>query len=446
MNNLEILKKNCLYLVSSISDEILGVNYTEEINCKIENARNGEKNLILNGIHMYSKYNPSKDVEQFICSQLDNSADSYIICGFGLGYHALKLHELEPNKKIIIFEPNLGLLKFILFNYDFQDLLSNERVRVIFSLSNLVEALKDGGKLIVSISWLNSLEESQLKNSLREYITNTNNMNNNGGLLQKNFLSNQKLQLSSISNLVGKFINKKAILVSAGPSLDETIQYLGEFKNKYFILCVGTAFLTLVKNGINPDAIIITDPKATLNKQIKVGDISIPMFFLSTLNPSLPKEVSSKKYILYQKGFKLSEQYAIKNNIPLIETGGSVATTGFDLLIQLGFIEVILFGQDLAYLGNRSHSLNSSSNTKFNEVISKRVTLSNSGETVKTSTSWLIYKKFFEKKILEFPHLLVYNTSENGAVIKGAKFIGIIELLNKSKIESLTNFQKILDS
>ena len=50
-----------------------------------------------------------------------------------------------------------------------------------------------------------------------------------------------------------------AIIVSAGPSLNENIEELKKAKNKAFIIAVDTAMKPLLRNGIIPDMYAIID-------------------------------------------------------------------------------------------------------------------------------------------------------------------------------------------
>ncbi len=52
-----------------------------------------------------------------------------------------------------------------------------------------------------------------------------------------------------------------------------------------------------------------------------------------------------------------------------IQSGGSVATSAFDLLLNLGCDPVILVGQDLAYTGREIHS----SGTYHNGLLASRM-------------------------------------------------------------------------
>jgi len=57
---------------------------------------------------------------------------------------------------------------------------------------------------------------------------------------------------------------KPMVLVAAGPSLDNNIQYLKDFQNKCIICCVDILLFKLLENGIKPDYVLNIDPHPEL--------------------------------------------------------------------------------------------------------------------------------------------------------------------------------------
>lgn len=434
------LKSNLQFLNTTNQNIITYYKSNRKRIFQLNTATNGQANLIINSICFYSKYNPMKDAEQFIRAQIDSNTKHYILCGIGLGYHAELLLNLEQ-KKITIYEPDISLLQYLFTQISYCNLLSNPNVNLVTQLKDL--NITSNHKLILPIGWLNSLEDGDIKNKLQEFQVNVMSIRNNKNQLSENYIKNLKYNTHHLNPLILNFTNKKAILVSAGPSLDETARLLKKFKNKYFILCVGAAFKTLKHHDIVPDAVIITDSSPVVFRQVEDIQVSVPLFFLSTIYPKVLEYIHTLKIKIFQEGFPLAEEYALENRIPLVQTGGSVATTAFDLLIKLGFNEIIFLGQDLAYGEGKSHANTSTSNKEFSEIVVNRTTLSNNGKIIPTSTSWMIFKKFFEKKIHENPTIKVYNTSENGAKIEGTTLVNLGDI----KVEKLKeiNFVKLIE-
>jgi hypothetical protein len=215
--------------------------------------------------------------------------------------------------------------------------------------------------------------------------------------------------------------DRVACLVSAGPSLDKTLYLLKKERPNLYIIVVGAALQALLSNQIVPDSVIITDANEVTLKQLN-GQYDIPLFYLSTVYKDIPSYFNGPRCILLQHGYSYAEKKALEMDYPLVETGGSVATTAFSILEYLGFKNIVLFGQDLGFKYNETHSSLSSSN----EVISNRVNtmkvISNSGEKINTLKNLLVFKKWFESKFERF-NGDVYNTALEGALIQGAPYI-----------------------
>ena len=80
---------------------------------EVKNSRAEQKVPVVNGVHLHSIYNPSKEAENLINSSLDSlkNKNEILILGLGFGYHVNlaieKLVELHGNQyKIIVIEPN----------------------------------------------------------------------------------------------------------------------------------------------------------------------------------------------------------------------------------------------------------------------------------------------------------------------------------------------------
>lgn len=81
---------------------------------EVKTSRTEQKVPVVNGVHLHSIYNPFKEAETLISSNLDalTNKNEVLILGLGFGYHVNyaieKLTEIHgSNFKIIVIEPNL---------------------------------------------------------------------------------------------------------------------------------------------------------------------------------------------------------------------------------------------------------------------------------------------------------------------------------------------------
>jgi hypothetical protein len=124
-----------------------------------------------------------------------------------------------------------------------------------------------------------------------------------------------------------------------------------------------------------------------------------------------------------------------------IQSGGSVATSAFDVLRFLGIKQIFLVGQDLAYTGREIHSTGTHHNEKWLTLVSRKNTLerinevivrkrktkmipSANGKEVLTDYVLDIYRHWFEESVLNV-NIDVKNISSNGAEIRNMNNISL---------------------
>lgn len=134
-------------------------------------------------------------------------------------------------------------------------------------------------------------------------------------------------------------------------------------------------------------------------------------------------------------GGELAEQ--VFREVGDIQSGGSVATTAFDMLRFMGFTSVYFLGQDLAYSGREIHSTGTHHNEKWltllnrknsleriNEVIIRKretrfVPRANGDGSVLTDYVLDLYRHWFEESATSVSEMQLFNVNEDGALIAG---------------------------
>ena len=66
--------------------------------------------------------------------------------------------------------------------------------------------------------------------------------------------------LPECSEIKSLFYKKNVVIVGAGPSVNQELPSLKQYRNNITIFATGHIAGTLLREGIIPDAIIITDP------------------------------------------------------------------------------------------------------------------------------------------------------------------------------------------
>lgn len=410
----------------------------------VEHAKDGSYTLQLNDIYLYSKYRPKQDVEKFIEKELITQSKQYILFGLGLGYHAEALLNSSPDSTIYVVladKKELELCKV----YGAAHILDDKRIHIIDSKIHLTNISLDETQLIIPLQWLKAIGTNHpLFVSLENIKIRQMSFENVSEIMHENFLANLTNSHFSMRKFERITQNGKAILVSAGPSLNQTVKSLREIHDFCFVIAVGSALKTLLNEGIVPDAVIITDPTHFVQEQIKDTKYEGLLFYMATANHGMTNIHQGKKVILFQEGYPLAEQFAASNDIPLLETGGSVATTGLSLLEYMGFKTVYLFGQDLGFKNNQTHANLSTSSNTFDTNIKFQTVLSNSGDYINTYSNFNIFRRWFEQKAARTP-MQIFNTAWDGAKIEGVPYLSANELEKQLADATIVKYKEILD-
>jgi hypothetical protein len=298
---------------------------------------------------------------------------------------------------------------------------------------------KSGENILIYKPSLVLIDQEEIRLTLESFLMKKRTIREQGESLRQNFELNLTLNDEDISRYIGNYQDGQAILVSAGPSLTKQLPLLKIALEKGVkIACVGTSLLTMIKAGIRPNFVMVSDPKDAIQEQfVGVENENIPLFYLSTANHGAVKRYKGPRIIVWQRGFEEAEIQAKLNRVPLVETGGSVATCLLDLLIKLGFKKIALVGQDLAFTDNQTHAMNTHRyNQIHNDLHLIEVEDYYRTEKIKTSRNLFIYLKWFERYVEQHGNIELWNCTEGGAYIDGWKHFPLKKFLSPFSFNS----------
>lgn len=396
-------------------------------------------------IFLHSKYDPIREAEQWVTGWkkfIPDNIKCLLVVGIGLGYHIRALAEHYPNSHIEVWEFNKKFAHWL----KKQSLLDIPPNTEFYCSSDLAE-IKEGFLNKISDSEVIVLIHQQslnlippdlnpLKIGLEKYLLQQRALNNQKELLSENFVKN--ISLADPGMRAGEKIvhGYPALLVSAGPSLTKQLPVLKRIalSRDIKIAAVGTALKPLLKAGIIPDLIMISDPNQKISEQFNLSAVYRlpPFFYLSTANHTAVVNYCGQRYIVWQKGFSPAEQEADNRHEPIVLTGGSVATCLLDLLVKLGATSIALVGQDLAFTDGYSHAA---------DTVAARPIIEDQGliwvddykrqGKVPTSLNLYSYHKWFENYAQGFNKQdFLWNCTEGGAYIPGWRHEPLISYWN----------------
>ncbi|AJD92143.1 hypothetical protein JMA_28260 [Jeotgalibacillus malaysiensis] len=386
-------------------------------------------------LYFHSKYDPMNEAEMWVEKQMESidPENPILVIGLAGGYHINLLAKRLPENHIVYFEADEEYINW----FRKTDLHKNVKLSNIEKLSLnelkiMLSSIKQSNLLLYKQSIdLIPKRYSELKEILNTIYIQLSSIENHSQQLNKNFVENLKLGIPFF-NLNSDYKGKHMVLVSAGPSLDLHYDILKKKVNDSEVVvgAVGRAIKPLINNGVRLNFGIITDPNHSTKGHLEGLPDHFKMFFLSTAYHLTVKEFSGEKELLFQEDYNRAELFANKEKLPLIKTGGSVATTLLDLMVKMKPKSIALIGQDLAFSNLQTHStyaVQTSIRTEKREDL--KVLSYNRDSYIPTSLNLNSYRKWFEHYKARNPELLLFNCTEGGAYIKGWEHISFEKYL-----------------
>ncbi|MCR5187384.1 MAG: DUF115 domain-containing protein [Treponema sp.] len=346
--------------------------------------------LLKSGKTLESRYNPQRDAENII-NNLDQEYSFFIILGIGSGLLIKNLFERFANCKIISVELNQS-------DYDF--LKMNENTKNILSNKNLIEANKDNLnnliinnyipakygniKIIEQKNWLSEIGnyignyKEKLFNDIQKAINiisaDFSVQAHFGKIWTCNILNNVKLISKNKNKVDFSFdIQKKALIVAAGPSLDKEISYIKDNKDDLFIISTDTAFNSLLKNEIEADLVVSLDAQSISHNHFINSKLVRNTCFAFDLcgNSSAAKHIIEKgyKHFFFISGHPLSTlfNYFTQNSLIKLEAGaGTVTLAALDFAIKAAFKNIEILGADFGYTNGKAYTKGSYLDNLYN--------------------------------------------------------------------------------
>lgn len=469
VNNRNVLRRRNRELLTKLSEVEGNKN---KFNVITETAKTGVPTLKLqlNGKTQYvhSKYDPVREAEQLMSKLEDIDTTKHMLfVGSGLGYHIKRLTELYPTLKFSIYEPDEEVLVSYLATKQLSDL----------PLTNLTKIFtgKDATKLLQEITSLLGVVNSeiqfftlpiyetiygvQLKVILEKALEAKKDKQSSVAV---NLAFQTRWTINSIKNfpVVLKtpnilhdidrrfFKGKPAIIVAAGPSLNEEFENLRHIKENglAYIFSVGSAINALIEHGIYPDAACTYDPQDINYKVIQVikdkAIKGVPLIFGSSVGFETLEDYPNKMLHMLVNQDTITPAFIGDNlttHVDYVNDAPSIAVVTYQLLSKLECSDIILVGQNLAYIDEDHYAkgIDYGRGTKASEINLENAILTQDvyGNEVKTSEGFNSMRKELEMYISNRQSINTINTTKGGASILGTKFIPLENIIE----DHLTN-------
>ncbi|WP_338655522.1 6-hydroxymethylpterin diphosphokinase MptE-like protein [Sporosarcina psychrophila] len=412
--------------------------------------------------YMHSKYDPEKEAERFVNKYENETFKHVLFVGTGLGYHIKKFTESHPNAKFSIYEPDEEVLLTYLTHAKL-DALPLQSLTQIFTgtdtddITDKMQQLLQSSKGILQIITLPIYERiyGEQINAIMKKTLET--LKDKRSSLATNFSFQQRWTINSIKNFPtvlktpnilqdidkSAFEGKPAIIVAAGPSLNEEFENLRYIKENglAYIFSVGSAINALIEHGIYPDAACTYDPterNQLVIQRIKDENITdIPLVFGSTVGFETLEDYPGKMLHMITSQDTIAPQLLdTKQAINVVMDAPSIAVVTFQLLNQLQCNPIILVGQNLGYQDNKRYAAGIDYDFVENELNEDEqkaaLTVKDVyGNDIQTNDSFNRMRQQLEFHIQSTTGKEILNTTTGGAQIEGALFIPFEELISE---------------
>ena len=428
------------------SDDEMPVNFT------YDDSGNTPTLLMVHGEFTFCPYgekNPQRLIERWASNLKLIPESLYSLSGMGDGSHARYLLENSGTGiNLMVIEKDPALLRETLARFDLSDLLANDRFLIGTGEPNEQFFTPIQGAALTGVAEVNSLTFTPLqmcdeayydrvRNELaRQYLVIRPLMEVNvrtATNLQENTLRNlpHMLDAPDISELAGKFEDIPFILIGAGPSLDESIDFLKDMQDKAIIVASNSPYRKLINNGIRPHLVVTADPmEPTLAgfQNVKLDHVALACPF--SAYPEIVERFSGRivSWCTFNPIVKaLREQRNQPEGTPIMEQG-TVSGCVLDISRVLGCKKVMFIGQDMCVRDDgRYYTDDSFYADAGNHYVSSdkgQRLPGNTQEKVLVEPRLFVYLKTFEQFISKKHESVEYrNLARTGARIEGAPYI-----------------------
>ncbi|EPZ3804217.1 6-hydroxymethylpterin diphosphokinase MptE-like protein [Campylobacter jejuni] len=469
---MNLLEKNIQALLSGVN-EPLGNKLLNFIQNKTCSRFSIDENLNIydktHNVFMYE--NLEEELNFFYQSILEKTHRYPFVCIYGIGNALLIKNLAKHYKHLFVFESEIELFILALSTIDLSEELKVYKVvlfdcvakgleiqiAMIFDQQSILECLSLYEMFISSHYYLKYYEASILFvnelciKSASVAIRNADITCFLPLLTHGQFLQNIPSMLESIpfqrilSQRKNKFEN--AIVVSAGPSLAKQLPLLKAYQDKAVIFCADGALSMLEKEGIVPDYVTNLDftdlaMKFFQNKEnLKQSIIALEC----ATHPNIVHSLKAENCMIVLRNKALYQRFNL-NDFGYIDTGTHVSHFSYTLALALGFKNIIMIGQDLAFdkEGN-SHSKGFDFGEKFSgeENIDKLKVPAYAGKgEVLTHITWNDYRIKLEYLFAcNSKEAKFYNATEGGARINFTEELSFKECCEKLLTKEKPKFE-----
>lgn len=326
---------------------------------------------------------PVQKVSDWHGYQIPDRIPCLVIMGIGLGLTLKKILSQNCVDQIIIFEPDIEIVKWSLYVVNWKDIFSianQNKVKVNFIFGDEDDQQQLTARLwnhLVSLHPVypvsnffynhrqctkNANAIEKISNTLMNYLYSTGNYDdeiNQANQSLHNIKNNARVLCEPTDCFQRGFVDDNVIIVGSGPSLDRYVQSLKKIHSKSIVVSCGSSITALYRLGIKPDIHVEweSDCKFTVPYLESIEDQAYlkNVILLAPLQviPKL-KTFFKKSYHTFRYELGLKQVFGFEKSWE-VKTVTSCVVYAVHLFLQLKPKSVSLFGVDCAFENMEHH-------------------------------------------------------------------------------------------
>ncbi len=314
-----------------------------------------------------------------ISSHVSNSPSFLVVFGLGLGHHLKDLSHGTKARWLIVVEPMIDFIEHSFQTVDWTEIFAHFEsqgggVHIVTELdpgkmaSAIVRFMSEQGIPYVDGSHIFTHYPfwafAEGRNRLYEAIK--------FAFINRGFFEDELIMMT---NAVTNFAAapfwllegrprlhrpELAVIVGAGPSLDEALPRLWEIRDRVVLFSAGTALRPLLRNGFVPDfhCELENVPAAfdAICEAGKYGDLSkISLIASATVDPRVPSKFAETIYFF--RDSVSSTQLLGEKHLPITGATPTCVNMAVSMAAFMGFTDMALFGADCGVrVGGADHA------------------------------------------------------------------------------------------
>ncbi len=440
-------------------------------------------------VRLHSAYNPEREAASSVNRSEVFEKSVVVFYGFGLGYHIIEFAKAASQRKLsglsiprlVLIEPDVNhfFAAMSLFDwsqiFELDDLIiaagaPAESILLLIENSSQVNVGESGVSdayyfdipafTAHAAPYFNAVR-SIIKRNQRKNEINAATLKKFGRRWCRNSLRNiDKIAvLGNIAELESSAANAAPsdslpfLIIGAGPSLEPLLPSISELQKRAVTICVETALHSLLRAGLQPDFIILTDPQYWAWRHI--AGLSAPESILISEVSAYPSvfRFNCKNILLCASQFPVGQYFEQKLGLTAgnLGTGGSVASSAWNFAHFCGAREIFTAGLDFAFPNKQTH-IKGSSAEQTRHTISNRLAASDkftlqslfsanavtgndfNGKPVLTDSRMKMFSWWFEARLAACPETKTYTLCPDGLYTPGITVFPLSDFLKRPEL------------